>query len=263
MKDKLFKIGLVCSALIILFIAAGLIYSLVAQSLPAFKHFGFFRFIGSTDGALSFITGTFSTAALALLISLPFSMSLTLFVRGYYRRTKIAVWVSNIVNLCAVIPSIILGMGGYYLLRPILISFNIGTQGFSIFTTALVLAIMITPYASSLSNYFAKIPSHIRDGAYSLGATQSEIIWRISLPMAMKRMIAAYLLAFGRALGETMIVVMLVGNTGDTMASVIFNQFGAANELRTSTLFAIALLLFMITGIVNFIARVIIRKTIS
>lgn len=238
-----------------------MLYSLITQSLPAFNHLGFFGFISSPDNALPFITGTLATATLALLIAFPFSFALALFICGYYRDTKIAAWVNNIVNLCAVTPSIILGIAGYYLLHPLLITFNTGTQGFGILTTSLILAIMIIPYSASLSCYLIKAPKNIKEGAYSLGATTSEVIWKISFPIVKKGIMAAHLLAFGKALGETMIVLILMGNTGNTMASSIVNQFEVMNELKISAIFATALLLFLITAGVNLIARHIIRRT--
>jgi phosphate transport system permease protein len=114
------------------------------------------------------------------------------------------------------------------------------------------------------------VPSDLKEAAYSLGATRLEVIRTVTIPNARSGIIAGYILAFGRALGETMAVTMLIGNTnlvptgflqtGNTMASVIANQFGEADGLKVSSLIAIALLLFFITGLVNAMGKMIIKQ---
>jgi phosphate transport system permease protein len=260
LKNKIFKVVLFLSALTALLIITGMLYSLVAQSIPAFRHFGFFSFFGSSEWN-AVIIGTLSTAILALLISVPFALALVLFNNVYCKETKIARWTSRIVDLCAQIPSVILGVWGYFSLRPALLSLNMGTYAFSILTTALVLAIMIIPYIASLSAcFFAKIPQNITEGAYSLGATHTEVIRKVCFPLVGKGIGIACLMAFGKVLGETMIVCMLIGNE-NTITSVIVGQFEDANELRLSALFALALLLFLMTAIINAIT-IHIRKRI-
>jgi len=282
-KDKIFKIGLFISALSILLLMAGILYSLIVESLPTFEHFGFFNFISSSEwnpsegnekyGALSFIVGTTLTAGLALLICIPFSLALSLFRGDYYNGGRIATGINQIIHLFANIPSILWGVWGYFCLRPILISFNVGTQGFGIFTASFVLAIMIIPYAASLNiTFISKIPQNIKEAAYSLGATHSEMLQKVGLPLVKKGIFASYLFALGKALGETMIVMLLVGNinhipesisdTGNTITGIIVNQIGAAGQLKLSSLFALALLLFLMTSIVNFAARQMMRKSI-
>ena len=126
---------------------------------------------------------------------------------------------------------------------------------------------MIVPYAASLSSEFIKmVPSDLKEGAYGLGATRAEVIRRIVFPTAGSGIFSAYILAIGRALGETMTVTMLIGNTnqmpetGNTMASIIANQFGEADGLKLSSLIAIGLLLFLITAIINMIGKILIRR---
>ncbi len=274
MKDKVFKIVLiVVSSLIILF-TVGTIYALVSQSIDTFRHFGFWHFLNSTDwdpienkyGALPFIIGTLSTAVLSLIICIPFSLAVMLFNGEFFRNTKIAFYFSSIVDLLAGIPSIVYGLWGFYVLRPYLIDLGVNSQGLGILLSSIVLAIMIIPYASSLSTEFiAMVPNILKEGAYSLGATRYEVIRHVHLSVANSGILASYILAFGRALGETMAVTMLIGNsnniplslrdTGNTMASIIANQFGEADGLKLSSLFAIGLLLFLITAIVNLIAK--------
>ncbi|QIK53608.1 phosphate ABC transporter permease subunit PstC [Dysgonomonas sp. HDW5B] len=278
MKDKIFKSILFIASCLILVLTAGVIYALVTQSINAFSAFGLFNFIGSSNwdsvnndfGALPFITGTLITSLLALFFCIPFSLSIALFNGEYFKKTKIATVVSSIVDLLAGIPSIVFGLWGFYVLRPILIDMGFSAQGFGVLLASIVLAIMIIPYASSLSTEFiSMVPSELKEAAYSLGATKMEVIKTVSLPVSMSGIFAAYILALGRALGETMAVTMLIGNTnnipthlsdtGNTMASIIANQFGEADGLKLSSLMAIGLLLFLITATINFIAKYILK----
>lgn len=280
MSDKIFKSFLLVSALMLLLIFAGIFFSLSKGAIPAFREFGFFGFIFSGEwnsrtgaeeyGALAFISGTLLTSVLALVFCLPFSLPVSFFVGEYYRGKKIAAVLGGIVDLLAGIPSIVYGLWGFYALRPLIQSLGLSEQGFGILTSSLVLAIMIIPYASSLSAEFIRmVPQELKEGAYSLGATRAEVIRNIILPGSFSGIFSAYILALGRAIGETMAVTMLIGNTnriphglmdtGNTMASIIANQFGEADGLKLSSLIAIGLLLFLITAIVNFLGRLIIK----
>jgi phosphate transport system permease protein len=211
------------------------------------------------------------TSILALLIALPLSFSTSLFLGEYFRNTIFAKIIGTMVDLLAGIPSIVYGLWGFYTLRPIMMSLGIGNQGFGVFTASLILAIMIIPYATSLSNeIIAMVPPDLKEAAYSLGATRLEVITNVTVPAARSGIFAGYILAFGRAIGETMAVTMLIGNsnmipksifaTGNSMASIIANQFGEADGLKLSSLIAIGLILFVITGIINWIGKLIIKK---
>lgn len=278
MKDKIFKGVLFAAACLVILLTAGIVYGLVTQSVEAFSTFGVANFITSTEwdsrndeyGALPFIAGTIITSILALLFCIPFSLSVALFNGEYFRKKKISTIVSSIVDLLAGVPSIVFGLWGFYTLRPILIDWGLSDQGFGVLLSSIVLAIMIIPYASSLSaEFISMVPNDLKEGAYSLGATNLEVIQRVSLPVAGSGIFASYVLAFGRALGETMAVTMLIGNTnnipqsiadtGNTMASIIANQFGEASGLKLSSLMAIGLLLFLITASINFIAKYIMK----
>lgn len=278
MKDKIFKAVLLCASCLIILLTAGIVYGLVSQSTAAFSQFGFLDFISSSQwdsrndvyGALPFIAGTMLTAVLALLFCIPFSLSVALFNGEYFRNKKVSTIVSSIVDLLAGIPSIVYGLWGFYVLRPLIVDLGINDQGFGVLLASLILAIMIIPYASSLSaEFISMVPNDLKEGAYSLGATNQEVISYISLPVAGSGIFASYILAFGRALGETMAVTMLIGNTnniplglsdtGNTMASIIANQFGEASGLKLSSLMAIGLLLFLITASINFVAKYIMK----
>lgn len=281
MKDKIFRFLLILCASLVLLICGGMVYSLVSGSVEAFTHFGFFKFITTAEwnphpdreeyGALSFIAGTLMTSFLALFFCVPFSISVALFTGEYFRGSKVSMVISSVIELLAGIPSIVYGLWGFYALRPIMINLNLSDQGFGVLTSSIVLAIMIIPYASSLSSEFISMVSKDqKEGAYSLGATRMEVIRHVILPNSGSGVFASYILALGRALGETMAVTMLIGNTenipkslsstGNSMASIIANQFGEADGLKLSSLIAIGLLLFMITAIINFIGKLVISK---
>ncbi len=281
MNDRIFKIILFLAALVMPVVCGGIIYALANDAYDAFNHFGFINFITSDEwnytqgnehyGALPFITGTLLTTLLALIFCIPFSLPVSLFVGEYFKGKKIASILSTVTDLLAGIPSIIYGLWGFYTLRPIIMSLNISPQGSGILTASLVLAIMIVPYAASLSAEFIKmVPDDLKEGAYSLGATRAEVIRKVIFPIAGSGIFSSYILAIGRALGETMTVTMLIGNTnqlpasitstGNSMASIIANQFGEADGLRFSSLIAIGLILFLITAIINIVGKILIKR---
>lgn len=279
-SDKILKSVLLIASFLILLIAGGMVYSLIQGSLISIQQFGW-KFLISSEwnptqgkeqyGALLFIAGTLSTSILALIIALPLAFSTSLFTGEYFRNSRIASIVSTLVDLLAGIPSIIYGLWGFYILRPFIVSIGLSDQGYGIFTSGLILAIMIIPYATSLSNTsIMMVSNELKEAAYSLGATRLEVIWNVILPNARSGIAASYILAFGRALGETLAVTMLIGNaniiptglfsTGNTMASVIANQFGEASGLQLSSLIEIGLLLFVITTLINAAGKFIIKK---
>jgi len=278
--DRVTKTLLFISSLTILLLSAGIVLSLAGGAIPAFKEYGL-GFITSTVwnptsgseeyGAMPFIAGTVITSILALIICIPMAFSTSLFIAEYYSGTRTASILRSLVDLLAGIPSIVYGFWGFYALRPLLISTGLTDQGFGVFTASLVLAIMIVPYATSLSaEIISMVPSELKEAAYSLGATRREVIFSVIIPSARSGIVASFILALGRALGETMAVTMLIGNAnvipnglfapGNTMASVIANQFGEADGLKMSALIAIGLLLFVITALVNAVGKFIIRR---
>lgn len=280
MNDKIYNLLLLLAALVVPLVCGGIVYALVTDATEAFNHFGFLNFLTSSEwrytegaetyGALPFVVGTLLTTLLALLFCIPFSLPVALFVGEYFRGTRLAAVQSTVTDLLAGIPSIIYGLWGFYTLRPVIMALDISPQGSGVLTASMVLAIMIIPYAASLSAEFIKmVPGDLKEGAYSLGATRAEVIRRIVFPFAGSGIFSAYILAIGRALGETMTVTMLIGNTnnipasltatGNSMASIIANQFGEADGLRLSSLIAIGLLLFLITAFINMVGKIMIK----
>ncbi|MCC8173028.1 MAG: phosphate ABC transporter permease subunit PstC [Odoribacter sp.] len=281
MRDIIFKVLLVVCAIFIMAIGGGIFYSLVSGSVPAFEKFGFFGFIFSPEwnpgenaeeyGALAFIVGTLMTSFLALILCIPFSLPVALFAGEYFKGKKLAGFISTVTDLLAGIPSVVYGLWGFYTVRPFIAAMGLSPQGFGILTSSIVLAIMIIPYAASLSTEFiSMVPRELKEGAYSLGATRMEVVTRVIFPVSGSGIFAAYMLSLERALGETMAVTMLIGNTnnipasltatGNTMASVIANQFGEADGLKLSSLIAIGLVLFLITAIINLLSKLIIKR---
>jgi phosphate transport system permease protein len=183
------------------------------------------------------------------------------------------------VELIAAVPSVIYGFWGFFVLVPIIrvLESKIGapTYGSGYFAASVVLAIMIIPYAASLSREIIRmVPSHLKEGAYALGATRYEVIKNVILPYTKSGLLAGILLSLGRALGETMAVTMVIGNSpalphglyglfqpGNTMASVIANEFTeAASSVYLSALIELGLVLFLVTVVINVLGKRIISR---
>ena len=182
------------------------------------------------------------------------------------------------VELLAGIPSVIYGFCGIFILVPAVraleMKLHVLPMGVGIFTASVVLSIMVIPFSASLGREVIQlVPSELKEAAYSLGATRYEVIRKVILPYARSGILAGVLLSLGRALGETMAVTMVIGNTNiipksifdpsNTMASVIANEFMEASpgSLHLSSLVAVGLLLFVVTTIVNIIGRYVIKRT--
>jgi phosphate transport system permease protein len=281
-KERGFKRSLLLFALLVIVLLIAMFFTLVAGSLPTIKAFGFsFAYNRTWDpvagqfGALPFLAGTLLTSFLALVISTPFSLAVALFLGEYYKRGVISGIFKNIIDLLAAIPSVIYGFWGLFVMVPVVrvleMKMGILPYGVGIFSASVILAVMIMPYAISLSRQVIQlVPEELKEAAYSLGATRYEVITKIIIPHTMSGLFAGILLSLGRALGETMAVTMLIGNTvaiptgifapGNTMASVIANEFTeATGKLYTSALIEMGLLLFIVVTIINMIGRKVIR----
>jgi len=237
--------------------------------------------------AWPFIYGTLITSLMALVIALPISIGIAIFLAELS-----PVWLRSplswLVELLAAIPSVVYGLWGIFVFLPkfvtpvgiflaetfgkvpilnILFAGPIPTSGSSRLAAAIILAIMITPTISAVSrDVLLAIPRSQREASLSLGATQWETIWQVLLPYGLSGILGAVILGLGRALGETMAVTMVIGNSiegslsllrpGYTMSSVIANEFAeAVNDLHTSSLIEIALVLFVMTLLLNVVAR--------
>ncbi|MGC9089753.1 MAG: phosphate ABC transporter permease subunit PstC [Caldisericia bacterium] len=282
-KDRAFKIILLLLGLLIIILLSGIFLSLVFSSIPSIKEFGInFLFsktwspVNNKFGALPFIIGTLLTATLSLLISIPFSLSISIFLSEILKNKFISKIFQTFVELIAGIPSVIVGLWGLFILAPVIrnIQTKIGVQpiGVGIFTASIILSIMIIPYSASIGKeVISMVPNEVKEGAISLGATEFETLKIVTLPFSFKGIFAGFLLSFGRAFGETMAVTMVIGNAnrvpvsifspGQTMASLIANEFTeATTKLYTSSLIQIGLILFVVSMLINILGRLIIRR---
>src|SRR5690242_4889139 len=282
-KEKAFKKSLAISAIVAVVILLAIFFTLLINSLPSIKAFGAGFFYQTTwdpvsdkFGALPFLVGTLLTSFLALVISTPFSIAVALFLGEYYKKGIVAEIFKNIIDLLAGIPSVIYGFWGLFVLVPLVreleMKLHVAPYGVGIFTSSVILAIMILPYSVSLSRQVISMASsHLKEAAYSLGATRWEVISKVIIPYTKSGLFAGLLLALGRALGETMAVTMLIGNThslptgifspGNTMASVIANEFNeATGQVYTSALIEMGLFLFVVATIINIIGKQVIKR---
>lgn len=281
--DSLFQRSLgTASILFIIFIIA-IFLTLVIQSLPAIEAFGISFFTSSTwdpvnneFGSLPFLAGTLATSFLALLITIPFSLSVSLFLGEYYQKGFFSNLLRNSIELLGGIPSVIYGFWGLFFLVPIMRKFesSIGVPplGLGILTTSLLLFIMIIPYSASIGReVISLVPAELKQAALAMGCTKYEVIKSVILPYARSGIFAGILLALGRALGETMAVTMVIGNknaipTGifspaSTMASVIANEFTeAVGDVYLASLIEVGLLLFIVTTIINILGKQVIKR---
>lgn len=268
---------LVLLLLVVMFI------TLLISSFPAIKKLGV-SFLTRKNwnpvldeyGALPFLVGTLLTSILALLISTPFSIAISVFLGEYFKEGIIATTLKSVIELLASIPSVIYGLWALFVLVPVIqkmeMQIGVTPYGVGIFTASVVLAIMVTPYSASLAReVITMVPRDLKEAAYSLGATRSEVITKVVIPNSFSGIIAGVLLSFGRALGETMAVTMVIGNANklpksifdpaNTMASIIANEFTeAVGEVYLSSLIEMGLLLFVVTMIINIVGREVIKK---
>jgi phosphate transport system permease protein len=281
--ENVFKKTLVIMGLAMVVLVVGILLTLIVESMPSIKALGFKYLWGKTwdpvqdiYGAFPFLLGTLLTSFLALIISIPFSFSVAVFLGEYYPKGWLSNFLKNTVELIAAVPSVIYGFWGLAVLVPIVRSFEskIGVEpvGVGIFSSALILAVMIIPYAASLGRSMIQmVPSQLKEGAYSLGATRWEVIRSVIFPYTKSGLFAGVLLSLGRALGETMAVTMVIGNTsiipknifapGNTMASVIANEFTEADKsVYISALIELGLVLFLVTVVINMIGKKIISR---
>jgi phosphate transport system permease protein len=283
LRERIFSIVLLSAGILVLLVVSGIIVSLVFGSLPSIGSFGFdFVFNSNWDpasgafGAFPFIIGTVLTALLALAISLPFSLSISITLGEYFKKGRFSSILRTLIELLAGIPSVIYGFWGAVLIIPFVqgIEMMIGVTpyGVGIASASVVLAIMIIPYSASIGrDTLELVPNDLKEAAFSLGATRFEVITKISMPYSISGIVAGIVLALGRALGETMAVTMLIGNMnavpenifapGQTIASIIANQFNeAGNDLHRSAMIELGLILLAVTIVINIAGKLIIKR---
>jgi phosphate transport system permease protein len=288
-RDIGFRLGTGAFGLIVVAVVVAMGFELTRQSTLAIEKFGlnFWRTqtwdpVAGEFGAFPFIWGTLYSSVLALVIATPVALGIAIFIAelspGRYRGP-----LTFLTELLAAIPSIVYGLWGIFVLVPAVRSLQLATpeflkqiplfagppRGVGMLSAGLILAVMIIPFTSSVAReVLNSVPAAQREGAYALGATRLEAI-RAALFYARTGIVGAVMLGFGRALGETMAVTMVIGNTPRvsaslyapqyTMAAVLANEFSeAADDLYLHALVEIGLVLFTITLIVNFLSRMLI-----
>ena len=292
-SDRIFKAVLTALALVLPLLIVVLLAELFVSALPAIKRFGFsFLWTSTWDpvaevyGAAPMIFGTLASSFLALLIAVPLALGVAVFLTEFAPR-----WlrqpVAFLVELLAAIPSVVYGLWGIFVLIPFLRGYVVPPlkavlgwtpflegvfYGNSLLAGGIILAIMVVPYIASVSReVLLAVPGSQREAALGMGATRWEAVWSAVLPYGRAGIIGAVILGLGRALGETMAVTMVIGNRHDiglsvlqpayTMAAAIANEFSeATTDMYLAALFEVGLILFVITVIVNALARLLIWR---
>ena len=221
-------------------------------------------------GVLPAIYGTLVSSFIALLISVPIGLGTAIFLSEDYLSTKVQRIIVFLVELLAAVPSVVYGLWGIFVLIPFLKEIT-PLRGPGMLPAALILSVMVLPTIAAISrDSITNVPIELRQAAVGLGATRWEAILQIILPAASSGIIGGIMLALGRALGETMAVTMLIGNANNvstsvfdpsnTISSLLANQFAEASGLQVGALMYAALILFVITLVVNILAQVLVVK---
>ena len=300
LQDMFFHQVTLVFAAIVLAALAGILISLAIEAMPAFKEFGpaflwtnVWNVPEDQFGALSAIYGTVVTSIIALVIAVPVSFGIALFLTetcpAWLRRP-----LGTAIELLAGVPSIIYGIWGLFVFAPLfaehvqpylqelvgdtpIISgwFAGPPIGVGILTAGIVLSLMVIPFvASVMRDVFETVPPQLKESAYGVGCTTWEVVTNIVLPYTRVGVIGGIMLGLGRALGETMAVTFVIGNAnrivgslfapGTSIASTLANEFGEADPgLHISSLFALGLVLFVITFIVLAISQWLIKRGIA
>jgi phosphate ABC transporter phosphate-binding protein/phosphate ABC transporter permease protein PstC/phosphate ABC transporter permease subunit PstA len=298
--DRIFQLLVIGAAGYTAFLMALVAYSAFAGSWEVFSREGFFGFVAGTDwnavegresyGAMPYIIGTLASAGIAMAIGVPISIGIATFI-SEISPSKLATPLSFVVELLAAVPSIIYGLWALFVFRfwvkdlieaPLhqlfgdtIPMFARTPFGLDIFTAGIVLAIMIIPTVSSISREVMRaVPTAQREAAYSLGATRWEAVRTAVFPYAKSGLFGAAVLGLGRAVGETMLVTMVIGNAiglaaipnsifspSQTLASLIANEFNeAVTSFHTSALIGLGAVLFLLTVAINIGARVMVSR---
>ncbi len=276
---------------------AWMIFEITRQAMPAIEKFGPGFLVGERwqpnrdiYGVLPFLVGTSVSSLIAILLALPLGLAVAIFLSEDFLPPGPREFVRFTVEMLAAIPSVVYGLWGIFVVIPLVQEFGrwavvafegvpiLGTlfhapaYGNSMLTASLVLALMILPTLTAISrSALVAVPATLREGSYALGATRWETIFRVLLPTAAPGIVAATILGLGRAMGETMAVAMLIGNSprltasllspAGTLAGLLANQFGEASGLQIASLMYAALLLMALTLVVNVFGEMVLRYT--
>jgi len=295
--EHVFRFMTLAAALLVLALLGGVLLALIYGGWPALRQFKF-GFLTSSVwnpvteqfGALAPLYGTVITSLVAVLIAVPLSFGIAVFLTETCP-TWLRGPISTCIELLAAVPSIVFGIWGLFVLAPILQHtvqpwlidtlgdlaiigrlFRGPPYGIGLLTAGFVLAVMVLPFITSVTReVFLSTPRSLKEAAYGLGATQWEVIWDVVLPNARAGIVGGIMLGLGRALGETMAVTFVVGNAhristsllapGTTISASIANEFTeAVGTLYTSSLIALGLLLFVLTFVIIAAARLLLMR---
>jgi len=282
--------------LLVLVILGLIAVSTLREAWPAFSHDGlrFFtskRWAPSAEvfGSLAFVYGTFVSALIALVLAVPLSIGIALFLSDVAPR-PLRRPVSSLVDLLAVIPSVVYGLWGVVVLAPWIAGvykrvgditspipvlsnlFEGPSTGRGLFTAGVILALMVTPIITSLTReVFDTVPASAKEAAYALGSTRWEMLRASVFPHSRAGMVGAVMLGLGRAMGETIAAALVIGSSpqitaklfgsGDSMAGVIANEFGESGGIHRAALVGLGVELFALTIVVNVVARAIVARS--
>ncbi|MCM0035115.1 MAG: phosphate ABC transporter permease subunit PstC [Burkholderiaceae bacterium] len=295
-QDFLFHKVTMLFAVLVLVALAAILVSLMISAWPAFQKFGIsfiwteeWDIINEDFGAAIAIYGTLVSSVIALLIAVPLAFGIALFLTEMCP-TRLRRPLGTAIELLAAVPSIIYGMFGLFIFAPLFAEYGqpalqstlgqmplIGPlfggamNGIGLLAAGIILAFMVLPFiAAVMRDVFEIVPPILRESAYGLGCTTWEVVRYIVLPYTQKGVIGGIMLGLGRALGETMAVTFVIGNSqriseslfapGTSIASTLANEFGEADDFHLATLFALGFLLFVITFAVLAIAKIMIMR---
>jgi len=263
------------------------------KAWPAINKFGFGFLTGiqwspnrGVFGVLPVLIGTAASSLLALLFALPLGLAIAVFLSEDFLPRSIRQFIRFMVELLAAIPSVVYGLWGIFVVVPLVQQYGAvlaekfgflplfagPAYGNSLLTASLVLALMVLPTITAISrNSLVAVPPTLREGAYALGATRWETILGVILPTAAPGIVASTILSFGRAMGETMAVAMLIGNSqrlswsllspSNTLSALLANQFAEAEGIQVSALMYAAVILVIMTLAVNIAGEAVLRRT--
>ena len=289
LADQAFRWVCLASGLLVLVVLGLILFSTTKEAMPAFRQEGLGFLTSKTwnpsnghFGALAFIYGTLVVSAIALVLAVPVSLGLALFITELAPQ-RFRTPATYVIDLLAAIPSVVYGLWGILVFGPqiaklyghissafagipVLGKLTAAPQGRSFMTAGIILAIMITPIVTSISKeVFATVPRDQKEAAWGLGATRFEMIRGAVFPYGRTGLVGAVMLGLGRAMGETIAVALVIGSSpditahlfgpGDAMAAVVANQFGEASGTHRAALIGLGVVLFVMTVLVNLLAR--------
>lgn len=292
-RTDFFKGACLLASLATVLLLAFILGEILINAWPAIHKFGFGFITGvqwspnrEVFGVLPVLIGTAASSFLALLLALPLGLAIALFLSEDFLPGPIRQVIRFVIELLAAIPSVVYGLWGIFVVVPLvqqygaILADKLGflpifqgpAYGNSLLTASLVLALMVLPTITAISRAaLVAVPYPLREGAYALGSTRWETILRVILPTAASGIVAASILAFGRAMGETMAVAMLIGNSqrlsssllapSNTLSALLANQFAEADGIQVNALMYAAALLVLMTLAVNMVGEAILRYT--